>query len=362
MKIILVSLAVICLNSIDSIFSQDLKYKDGVIIEEFIFEKAPFPSCHASTIAETKYGLIAAWFGGTYERNPDVGIWISKRRNGKWSDPVEVANGIVDENTRFPCWNPVLYQVPDRELLLFYKVGPSPSGWKGMLMSSDDGGITWSEPHALPEGYIGPVKNKPVLLDNGKLICGSSTEGDGWRVHMELTNDFGKTWEKVVPVSNGKTYIAIQPCILVHENGDLQILCRSKNSMIVESWSTDKGQTWSLLRESALPNNNSGIDAVSLADGRHLLVYNHVKTPLGAKRGYRTPLNVALSKDGKIWYAALVLEDSQISRYSYPSVIQSDDGMVHVVYTWRRERIKHVVIDPSKLKLKKIKDERWPLK
>ena len=113
---------------------------------------------------------------------------------------------------------------------------------------------------------------------------------------------------------------------------------------------------------SSLPNNNSGLDGVTLKDGRQLLVYNHVKPDSSATggKGPRTPLNVAVSKDGKTWYAALILEDSPISQYSYPSVIQTKDGLVHVVYTWRREKIKHVVIDPSKLVLKPMKDGAWP--
>jgi alpha-L-rhamnosidase len=111
-----------------------------------------------------------------------------------------------------------------------------------------------------------------------------------------------------------------------------------------------------------MPNNNSGTDAVTLLDGRQLLAYNHVKTPEQEKKGSRTPLNVAISKDGKNWDAALILEDSPVSQYSYPSVIQTADGMVHVVYTWRRERIKYVKIDPSRLKTKAIIDEKWPQK
>ena len=130
--------------------------------------------------------------------------------------------------------------------------------------------------------------------------------------------------------------------------------------MILESWSADGGLTWSPLKESALPNNNSGIDGVTLADGRHLLVYNHVKPPPGEAKGARTPLNVSCSKDGRTWYAALVLEDSGISQYSYPSVIQSADGMVHIVYTWRREKIRYVKVDPSQLEVKEIIDEQWP--
>jgi alpha-L-rhamnosidase len=109
-----------------------------------------------------------------------------------------------------------------------------------------------------------------------------------------------------------------------------------------------------------MPNNNSGTDAVTLQDGRQLLVYNHVLPPEGQAKGPRTPLNVAISQDGKQWYAALVLEDSPISQYSYPSVIQSADGMVHIVYTWRRQRIKYVKVDPSKLQMtEKIVNGQW---
>ena len=340
--------------------NRSISYKDGIILEEFIFEEAPFPSCHASTIAETPEGLIAAWFGGTRERHPDVGIWVSRKENYKWTKPEEVANGVINDTLLYPCWNPVLYQIPDGDLMLFYKVGPSPPTWWGMLMKSGDHGKTWSKPQKLPEGYIGPAKNKPVLLENGNLICPSSTEGDGWKIHFEVTPDFGITWKTTGPINDGDTYHAIQPGILKHQSGMLQILCRSRNAVLVTSWSEDNGQTWSLLQPSGLPNNNSGTDAVTLADGRHLVVYNHVKTPVNAKKGYRTPLNAAISADGKTWYACLVLEDSEISQYSYPSVIQSSDGMVHVVYTWRRERIKYVKIDPDKLKQRKITNEQWP--
>src|SRR5437867_2593469 len=65
----------------------------GIVSSEFIFEKAPFPSCHASTLVETKSGLVAAWFGGKYEKHPSVGIWSSRQLQGKWTDPVEVATG-----------------------------------------------------------------------------------------------------------------------------------------------------------------------------------------------------------------------------------------------------------------------------
>lgn len=336
-------------------------WKQGIVADEFIYNVAPYPQCHASTIAETPAGLVAAWFGGTRERHPDVGIWVSRLEKGKWTESVEVANGVQNDTLRYPTWNPVLFQVPGGELLLFYKAGPSPSTWWGMLTRSSDNGKTWEKPAALPEGYIGPVKNKPVLLKNGTLICPSSTEGSGgWRVHFEFTDDFGKTWKKTGPVNDGKTINAIQPSVLTYPDGSLQVLCRSRNRAIVESRSSDGGKNWTEMKASTLPNNNSGTDAVTLADGRQLLVYNHVLPPGEEEKGLRTPLNVAISKDGKTWYAALILEDSPISQYSYPSVIQASDGLVHIVYTWRRERIKHVAVDLAKLELKEIKNGKWP--
>lgn len=356
----LLTIAFFLLLPIQFACGQGERWKEGVLVDEFIYTAAPFPSCHSATIAQTEKGLIAAWFGGTKERHPDVGIWVSRNEGGKWTAPVEVANGIVNDTLRYACWNPVLFQVPDGELMLFYKTGPRVSAWVGWMKTSEDGGLTWSSAQELPAGFLGPVKNKPVMLDNGGILSASSTEGDGWKVHFEIIPGNGGKWQKVGPINDGQTCPSIQPAILVHGNNKLQILCRSKNRSIVESWSSDNGATWSPLAPTTLPNNNSGLDAVSLQDGRQLIVYNHVKTPEGEKKGARTPLNVALSPDGKKWYAALVLEDSPISQYSYPSVIQSKDGMVHIVYTWRRERIKYVKVDPSRLKLTEIKDELWP--
>lgn len=341
-------------------FAQTNPWRKGIVIDEFIYDKAPYPECHAATIAETPKGLVASWFGGTKERNPDVCIWVSRLVNGKWTEGINVANGIQNDTLRYACWNPVLYQVPGDKLLLFYKIGPSPAKWKGYMKTSDDGGISWSAQTALPDGFLGPIKNKPVLLKDGTLLSPVSTEGKAWLVHFEASHDFGKTWTMIGPISDGKELKAIQPSVLIHKDGRLQVLCRSQNRAILTAWSKDKGQTWSPLEKTTLPNNNSGTDAVTLKDGRQLLVYNHVLPPGTLAKGARTPLNVAVSKDGVNWYAAAILEDSPISQYSYPSVIQSADGLVHVVYTWRRQKIKHVVIDPQKMDLKEIKDGVWP--
>lgn len=324
----------------------------GLLSSEFIYDKAPFPSCHASTIEQTTQGqLVAAWFGGTDEGENDVGIWSSRLVDGKWSAPVEVATGVQADGKRHPCWNPVLFQPKEGPLLLFYKVGPSPSTWWGMLRTSSDDGLTWSDAVRLPEGILGPIKNKPVQLKNGDILCPTSSEHAGWRVHFERTSDLGKTWTKSEPINDGKAVSAIQPSILF-VGDELVAVGRTRQKFLFEVASSDQGQTWGELKLTKLPNPNSGTDAVTLKDGRHLLIYNH--TPKG-----RAPLNLAVSRDGREWQAALVLED-QPGEYSYPTIIQTDDGLVHVTYTWKRQRIKHAVIDPAKLELKPIVDGAWP--
>lgn len=344
---------------------QRTDWKSGILVDEFVYDTASFPSCHASTIVETKEGhLVTAFFGGTKERNPDVCIWVCRHENGDWTTPQLVAEGFMEgDTTRYPTWNPVLFQVPDGDLQLYYKIGPKPSDWYGYVRTSTDGGKTWSEAKALPDGFIGPVKNKPELLDNGTLISGTSTEGDGWKIHFELSYDLGATWKKVGPINKGEKYgdhNVIQPSILDHGNGKLQMLSRSRSRRVATAWSEDYGESWSSVELTSLPQNNSGTDAVTMKDGRHVLVYNHTLDPEGKAKGPRTPLHLSVSEDGMNWFAALILEDSPISQYSYPSIIQTSDGMLHVVYTWRRLRIKHVVIDPTKLELTKIEGLDWP--
>jgi predicted neuraminidase len=330
-----------------------IESQSGYSSAGFIYEAAPFPSCHASTLIEIPpTGLLAAWFGGTDEGRPDVTIWAACYDGAKWSKPVEVADGVDGDGKRYPCWNPVLFRRPEGELLLFYKVGPSPSRWWGLLKRSHDDGQTWTRAEQLPPGFFGPIRNKPVLLKDGTLLCGSSTEHAGWRVQMERSTDFGAAWEKTDPLNDGRNLGLIQPTILTRPDGNLQILCRSRQQAIFESISSDAGRTWTTPRKTELPNPNSGIDGVTLQDGRQLLVYNH--TVIG-----RSPLNVAVSGDGSKWQAALVLENV-LGEFSYPAVIQSADKLVHVTYTWNRKKIRHVVLDPARLVVREMPDGIWP--
>ncbi len=344
-------LAFIALSFSASFISAAEAASPGLLKSEFIYETAPFPSCHASTIVEPKGGgLVAAWFGGSYEKNPDVGIWVSRIEGGKWTVPVEVANGIQYRKAdgtvlRHPTWNPVLFQPNKGPLMLFYKAGPAPQTWWGMLTTSADSGKTWEQPIRLPEGIFGPIKNKPVQLPNGDILCPTSNETDEkpskWAIYFERTRDVGRTWERTDLLHDGVAISAIQPSVLFLGGDKLMALGRTRQGKVFKITSDNAGSTWGPISLTELPNPSSGTDAVTLKDGRHLLIYNHTS------KG-RSPLNLAISNDGNTWQAALELETDP-GEYSYPAIIQTNDGLVHITYTWKRQRIKHAVVDPTKL-------------
>jgi predicted neuraminidase len=327
--------ALLCLSLMDA------SAAGGILKTEFIFERGPVPTNHASTIVETAEGLLAAWSGGPRARDPLNSIFSARSDGTNWTKPVTIMEGGT-ASARLQCWNPVLFQPSRGPLLLFYKVGPSPEEWSGMLTTSTNAGRTWTSPKRLPDGFIGPVRNKPMELPDGSLLCGASVEQGGWRVHMERASNFGERWEKTRPLNDPAEVSAIQPTILSHENSSLQILCRTKQGFIAEAWSKDTGKTWSALTLTRLPNPNGAIDALRLKDGRFLLVYN-------ASASERNVLNLAASNDGRQWTPELVLEEGA-GEFSYPAIIQARDGLVHITYSWNRQRIRHVIIDPMRFK------------
>lgn len=300
---------------------------------EFVFEKAPFASCHASTLVETKNGdILAAWFGGAKEGNNDVAIWMSRRTAEGWSAPKEVAR---HENT--PTWNPVLFRTLDGVTWLYYKYGASPREWTGARRRSEDDGHTWSESESLPAGLLGPIKNKPLILPDGTVLAGTSVESyHSWTAYAEISTDHARTWSRSEPVTHpDQPYGIIQPTIAPIPGG-VRMFTRSRSiGRICSADSYDGGRTWSPAWETELPNPNSGIDSVGLADGRIVMVYNHTE------KG-RTPLNLAVSHDsGRTWRRFLDLEAAP-GEYSYPAIIQGEDGDLHIVYTWKRERVRYV--------------------
>lgn len=358
----------------------------AIVADEFLYTSTSFPQCHSATIAETEKGdLVATYFGGTKERNPDVCIWVSRKPKGssEWQAPILAADGVfksgsdearlaglsgIDSTTtaadkgpimdkkiskhpegyqRKACWNPVVYQVPGGELQIYFKIGSSVADWTGWLIRSKDGGRTWSRREPLKEDYLGPIKNKPIL-SKGRLIAPTSIEKGGWRLYFEYSDDMGKTWKRSDFVNADEGVKAIQPAIITLKDGRLAAVARTRSEKVGITYSRDNGETWTKLQLIDTPNNNSGLDAVTLKDGRHVMICNEKPIPHGIKngKGARTPLSLMISDDGKTWRHWVTLEDSPISQYSYPSIILTADGHVHCIYTWRRQRIKHVELIP----------------
>lgn len=337
------------------------KVGEGALLEkQFIYplDHKPSAQAHASTLVETPEGLMVAFFAGPHEGSPFVGIRVSNLVDNKWSWPVEVANGFENDTLRYPTWNPVLFIPKDGDLQLYYKQGPSPIEWWGMMKVSKDNGKTWSYGEKMGENdaighIVGPVKNKPVQLKDGTIISPSSSEimendEPKWRIHVEISKDDGKTWEIIGPINDGIEFDAIQPSILEFKDGRLMMLARTRQDVLAQSWSTDKGRTWSKVTATNLPNPNSGTDAVTLQDGRQLLIYNH-KVKSKGERG-RDMLNLAISDDGLSWKPVMTIENEPSEHgYAYPAIIQTKDGMVHATYTYDRTGVKHIVVDPKKL-------------
>jgi predicted neuraminidase len=325
---------------------------------EFVFETAPFPSCHASTLVQLKNGdLMAAWFGGTAEGRPDVAIWSSTRKGTAWSAPVELVR-----EPQIAAFNPVLFYTKDGKLWHYYKFGAHPTSWSAGRMRSEDDGRTWSKPEHLPAGLYGPIRAKPLVLDNGTIVSGTSVESyRSWSVWIERSTDHGRTWTKVGPVvvdprhaGDGQpkytssssewdlTEGIIQPSIVRLGGKRLRLYARStsKTGRICVADSNDLGVTWTQARPIELPNPNSGIDADTLPDGRVVLVYNHTM------KG-RSPLNLAVSKDGERFEMFQTLENEP-GEFSYPSMIVGRDAALHITYTWNRKRIKYVRVPIDK--------------
>jgi predicted neuraminidase len=305
---------------------------------EFVFTRAPFRQCHASTLVELARGkLLAAWFGGAHEGAADVAIWGSIFEDGKWSPPKVWASAAGTA-----CWNPVLFLLQPGEAALYFKYGVNPRSWKGAVATSSNG-VNWSTPVDLPSGILGPIKNKPIRCANGDIVAGSSTETRlHWNCWVNISSDNGATWSLVGPLHIGLLHLGIiQPTLWESSPGHLVMLTRASGDLgrICRAVSSDGGHTWSDPVPTSLPNPNSGIDAVRMSDGVIALVYNHTTQS-------RSPLNIAFSRDnGLTWSDPLTLE-SEPGEFSYPAVIQTSDGMLNITYTWQRRRIRHVVIDP----------------
>lgn len=333
-----------------------LKVKKAVR-EEIFGDEREFDSPHAPTVLPLKNDdVIAAWFGGRFEKDPDTAIWTAKRINGVWQKPkktVDVMN--------IAAWNPVLFRLNDGKIVLFYKIGAEIQKWHTEFVCSVDEGDTWSSPGELVEGDIGgrgPVKNKPIYLSDGKTILApASLEGESWNSFADISTDNGASWEmsELVPVRRinpnerrirdrvyNKTFCygkgIIQPTVWEDAGKAVHMLCRSTSSRIFRSDSYDMGKTWSLAYDTGLPNNNSGIDLVKLPCGTLVLAYNPRENIPGMTKGARTPLILSYSEDnGESWQEFYLLENRD-GAFAYPSVV-CEGNKIYVVYSENREKI-----------------------
>lgn len=239
-------------------FGQQIKPR--VLEQGYIFETADFKACHASTLVDLGNGkLMAAWFGGDHEGSPDVCIWIAVKEDKGWTKPVKIADGILADGRQYACWNPVLFKAKKGKLYLHYKVGPSPREWWAMYKVSVNGGKTWSEAISLPAGFLGPIKDKPVQLNNRKILYPSSTESldeKSWKIHIEISDNNLKNWKRIK--LDCDTFGAIQPSVLTYPSHKLQLLARSKQNVIVQSWSADNGNTWTRVTQNQFTKSKFG--------------------------------------------------------------------------------------------------------
>jgi predicted neuraminidase len=327
------------------------------------------PDNHASTLVELRDGdILAAWFAGSKEGAPDVKIYGARLHQSVWTPPFELARA-----DHVACWNPVLFHTRDGRLWLYYKSGTSPGTWTGARMWSADEGRTWSAAERLPDGILGPIKDKPLILADGTIVSGSSREGGKWTAWIERSTNGGRTWTKFGPITvpdaldlpnadalaardqalaaqkdssqttHTKLYAPadatigiIQPAVVALAGHHLRFYARSRSrsAQIAVADSYDDGRHWTQAHFLALPNPNSGIDAVKLQDGRIVLAFNNSYVT-------RTPLNLAVSRDGEHFQVFDTLEDGP-GQYSYPAIIQAANGDLLITYSWRRQTIKLV--------------------
>lgn len=313
--------------------ANDLKIKK--ISSELILNQNEYnlKDSHAPTILSLKSKILVAWFAGEKEGDKSVGIWFSEKIGNKWAKAKKIV-GTGNE----PCWNPVLFQLKNGRILLFYKKGFDIKTWKSKYIFSDDEGMTWSEEISLDNNLYGPVKNKPIYINNEDILFGTSSESDGWKVSFSVTKNL-LDWKINTPNISNNEILTIQPTLLLYKNGTIQALSRTQNARLAETWSFDKGKSFSNIVLTDIQSTNSGIDGLVLSNGTALLVLNAI-----TEKNYRNKLIILSSKDGKIWKDFLVLENHISGQYSYPSIIQDNKGMIHIVYTYDRKNIKHVEI------------------
>jgi len=330
----------------------DRSLKSGLeILSSTLFKRLKDkPMSHASNILELSNGdILAVWYAGTYETSPDEAILMSrlKKDSKNWEEP----RVLVDTPGKADG-NPVLFE-DNGKIYLFYvtieggglpedigknypdaiKANLTRGGWDTCSIRyrvSCDFGKAFGEEKIFRREWGWMIRNKLLKLSNGEILLPIYDEVN-WKAILGLSKDL-RDWEFTGYITTPKG--CIQPVVEL-DKGHLLCFLRTRDRFIYKSESYDYGRNWNVPEPTILKNPNSGIDLIRLRDRRLLVVFND-------SFDKRTPLNIGISEDdGKNWKIWDL--ETEEGEYSYPSVIQSSDGLIHLVYTYKRETIKHIV-------------------
>lgn len=291
-----------------------------------------YPYNHASSITALADGtILVAWGAGTDELATDTRIVLSRRpgNSATWSEPVVVA----DKPERADA-NPVLFLAPDGTVWLIYVEMFGATFCESLVMAqtSMDGGQTWSSARPLLPTVCTLVRNHPIVLNSGRWLLPAYVQGV-YASQFWASDDAGRTWWSgdallTLPENN------LQPAVVERSDGSLFALARRAGDADY-TWameSVDCGRRWSLSARNELPNPNSGLDLIRLSTGEFLAAYNN-------RPDERTPLVISMSLDeGRTWLPPKVIADGP-PQLSYPSLVESADGMIHCSFSDQLESI-----------------------
>ena len=316
-----------------------------IIANEFVIPMCDGKDCHASHFIILNDGRVfGVFFYGSAEGKDDVRIFGSFRSvDGKWSEPAPLT-----EDDGVPHWNPVLHRASDGRIFLFYKVGKKIPQWKTYYKVFTDECNTFGDACEAvlgdTSGGRGPVRNKILTLDDGTWIAPASTEQGEWRCFFDISRDQGKNWIKsemlcagevlAEEILQGKKRGIIQPALWQSSCG-VHALMRSTFGKLYRSDSAD-GVNWCKPYPTQIPNNNSGVDTVSLPDGRVVLACN----PVSDNWGKRTPMSLFISEDNGKSFELLTHLTTMQGEYSYPA-LRYENVFLHVSYTWNRKTVQY---------------------
>ena len=323
------------------------------LVEEFISPELKAGMVHTASICQLSDGRLAAtWYGGSKEGASDTAIYLSTRNSGvppSWTRPRVVVNRETasKELQRFvkKVGNAIIFADREDRLWLIY-VTITVGGWSGSSLNvkiSTDDGANWTPSQRLT---LSPflnlselVRNNPVPLEDGGFVIPIYHEFLGKFPEL-LWISVGANNQKVFfrksRMDGGRTFI--QPSVVAYGPRTATAFYRncSDERNVGVALTRDAGATWSRPRGLDLPNPDSALNALRLSDGNILLVFNDSKH-------YRENLRFAISGDnGLNWTRIARLEDTKGQEFSYPYLIHGQGRRIHLVYTWRRKRIKHV--------------------